>query len=1086
MEKHKKTAFSLDRLKEPNAVFNSALKFRLVPKLHSALEQQPDSVPLEQIIKTILDNSDLGSSTIPNLAAHLHELTKNISDALLIIDTEGNIIYKNHDRDDFWQWIVSDGRNYPVIRNSEGAVIPKDAWPFNRLKRGEIFDDTELSIEGRDGSVFFVGIFKTRSLTNVLGKPVFFMLLVHDITHCRKIFLEQHDLIRKLVAIFNNIYEGLIICDRQGNIIEMNAKAMELHGLSVMGDQKEDNTLSLPELIFFNEEHQVLEEEYFPLARILHEERFNNLELIVRDQKTGREWVGCFNGTPIYDDSGKFVLGLLTVRDITRQNILTAKLRRNDEILHLALTAGKMFIFEWDLVNKKVSRSKEGNNLLGLTKSMHEEPGAFLNNIHPEDQEACRKIIGTLNPLEYDYTQTLRFVRPDNRELIWLEERGQGFFDERGKLVKIVGISVDVTEQKVKEERIKCRERHVHEKLAELEEIYSSAQIGLCVLDKDLNYLRVNKYLAQENGLPVEAHIGKNVSQIVPAFAEQSFKIAQQIFSSGNPVLNVEFAGSTQAHPDDFRYWVEDWLPFKDVRGNITGFNVVVKDVTNQKLFQAKLEKDSVILKHMSEGVSMTNMNGFIQYTNPAFEEMFGYEPGELIGKHIATLNSYSPKRNMEIIHEMMAELERSAHWEGDFTNRRKNGTEFTTRVRVASLTINKEKFFISVQEDVTQFRKLQFLIEEGKRELEQQVRQRTKELRQTNEVLEKFFSASGLMIAYLDTSFNFIRVNEAYAAIIHATPDFFIAKNFFEIFSDEGSRTIFEQTVNTGKVHMAFSQPFSCSNRPELGLTYLDMTLQPVKNAAGAIEALILILINVTERKKMELELAEAQRKLNDAKRLSDIGTLASTVAHELRNPLAAINMAMINIKRKTGNPEIISNQIRTIERKTAESEQIINNLLFYSRIKQPHREVMDLMMILHECLELVKKQHQKNVAVEIHQISSGPVSISADPTQMKEVFCNVLNNAFDAVSEGTGKIDIHINQQNDTIFIRIVDNGSGIDPAHLKRVTEPFFTTKAKGTGLGLSVSTQILNIHNGHINIESRLGEGTAVTINLPVNI
>jgi len=243
--------------------------------------------------------------------------------------------------------------------------------------------------------------------------------------------------------------------------------------------------------------------------------------------------------------------------------------------------------------------------------------------------------------------------------------------------------------------------------------------------------------------------------------------------------------------------------------------------------------------------------------------------------------------------------------------------------------------------------------------------------------------------------------------------------------------------------------------------------------------------LATIIERRRAEQGLIQAQKELADAKRLSDIGTLAATVAHELRNPLAAIRMASFNIKRKAQNP-LLDKHLFNIEKKISDSDQIINNLLFYSRLKQPHCEPADLYKIMDECIETARRHSAKNkVTVRKNYRILRRILVEADPLQMKELFGNILNNAYDAIPGGLGNIEVNAVHDNDG-FIRIhfKDSGIGMDEEHLKRASEPFFTTKAKGTGLGLSVCSQIVTLHNGKIDIESQKGKGTTVNITLPL--
>lgn len=241
---------------------------------------------------------------------------------------------------------------------------------------------------------------------------------------------------------------------------------------------------------------------------------------------------------------------------------------------------------------------------------------------------------------------------------------------------------------------------------------------------------------------------------------------------------------------------------------------------------------------------------------------------------------------------------------------------------------------------------------------------------------------------------------------------------------------------------------------------------------------------IDVTEQRRSQKALLDAQKEIEQAKRLSDIGTLAATVAHELRNPLAAISIAASNIKRKAQNP-LLDKNLENISKKIAESDQIINNLLLYSRIRPPNYEEININRIINECVGLAQKHYREGKKISfVKKIDpTRRVPVKADSLQIREVLNNVLINSCDALPESEGRIEILTADKKEHIEVIIKDNGHGIEDEDLGKIFEPFFTTKTKGTGLGLTVCRQIIALHGGSIRLESRVGKGTDVYISLP---
>ncbi|MGA1796540.1 MAG: PAS domain S-box protein [bacterium] len=376
----------------------------------------------------------------------------------------------------------------------------------------------------------------------------------------------------------------------------------------------------------------------------------------------------------------------------------------------------------------------------------------------------------------------------------------------------------------------------------------------------------------------------------------------------------------------------------------------------------------------------------------------------------------------------------------------------------------------------------------EANRRLEKEIAERMKierEIQAGKEILERVFSNTHILIAYMDDRFNFIRVNRAYAEADGRTPEFYPGKNHFQLFPNEENERIFRQVILTGEPYMTYAKPFVYQEHPERGVTYWDWSLQPVKNARGKVEGLMLFLVNVTKRKQAEEQIAAMQKELIQAQHLSDIGTLASTVAHELRNPLAVIETACFNIRHKNRDPSLEKN-LRNIEECLVESEQIIDNLLYYSRMRTPDYKTISLLPLLEECLEAVKKRERKRrVSILKRCRCLEDLDMEADPTQLKEVFTNILNNACDALKEDGGKIVVEADADSGG-FIRILftDNGAGITEENLKNICKPFFSTKTKGTGLGLTVCRQIVDLHRGTMEISSEPGRGTTIGVVLPL--
>ena len=236
-----------------------------------------------------------------------------------------------------------------------------------------------------------------------------------------------------------------------------------------------------------------------------------------------------------------------------------------------------------------------------------------------------------------------------------------------------------------------------------------------------------------------------------------------------------------------------------------------------------------------------------------------------------------------------------------------------------------------------------------------------------------------------------------------------------------------------------------------------------------------------VDERSK---ELIKTQKELKQFSRLADIGTLAATVAHELRNPLGVINLAAYNLKKEK-NDLGANKHLVNIEKKVWEGNQIIDNLLSYARIKIPNYENVSIFHVLDECVASAQGRFGERGIIIEKKYGEGLGFIEADPNQIREIFLNILNNACQSYAVPGGKVEVKVAQDEGMVKVSVQDTGVGIAEEDLNKIFEPFFTRKAKGTGLGLTICNELVNLHQGKIEISSQQGQGTTVSILLPVH-
>ncbi len=241
-------------------------------------------------------------------------------------------------------------------------------------------------------------------------------------------------------------------------------------------------------------------------------------------------------------------------------------------------------------------------------------------------------------------------------------------------------------------------------------------------------------------------------------------------------------------------------------------------------------------------------------------------------------------------------------------------------------------------------------------------------------------------------------------------------------------------------------------------------------------------IIKDITERKRMEERIREADK-------LASIGQLAAGVAHEINNPLTIILGYIRLLLKKEAFLDGMKEDLEVIHRNAQMCKKVVEDLLNFSRQKKPQYIEADIHNTLESVISVVENQFSRNGIVIARDFDLSIPPMLMDIDKMKQVYMNLLINAFQAIDSG-GKIHVttRYDKTKEGALIVFSDNGRGIPKNIQPRIFEPFFTTKepGKGTGLGLAVSYGIVKEHRGEISFESEEGKGTTFRIWLPLNM
>ena len=234
--------------------------------------------------------------------------------------------------------------------------------------------------------------------------------------------------------------------------------------------------------------------------------------------------------------------------------------------------------------------------------------------------------------------------------------------------------------------------------------------------------------------------------------------------------------------------------------------------------------------------------------------------------------------------------------------------------------------------------------------------------------------------------------------------------------------------------------------------------------------------------REKSEA-LQNAQEEIVHSEKLAAMGYLSAGMAHEIRNPLNSISLFVQLMRQTTTEPDQLEHQAKILK-EVDRIDSIIRKLLDASRRDRVISYNVQINHVIDNAIEAFSHQFEARKIQVDRQYHCIPSPVTADPTELEQIFTNLFLNALDAMSRG-GSLAVEISEKDGRVIVRVGDSGNGIAVDVLPRIFEPFFSTKSRGTGMGLPVAQRIARMYEGSLEVECSSPEGTTFRLEFPVH-
>jgi PAS domain S-box-containing protein len=748
--------------------------------------------------------------------------------------------------------------------------------------------------------------------------------------------------------------------------------------------------------------------------------------------------------------------------DITERKRAELSLRESERRFRMMADAAPVMI--WMAGPDKGCNYFNAGWLAFTGRSREQETGSgWVEGVHPDDVERCIQRYSQAFDGRESFEMEYRLRRFDG-EYRWILDLGTPLHEEDGRFIGYIGSCYDITDRK----------RAEGDRML-LASVVESSHDAIISLDRDFRITSWNPAAERLLGYGPAETMGQPIWLIVPPELREDTMLVLQGVLDGVP------AGwdSQRCRKDGTRVHVSiAAAPIKDAAGEVLGMSAVLRDITERKRADEALKESERkyrdLYESLQDGFVLIGMDGTIRQFNEAFRAMTGYTAAELSRM---TYFDLTPAKwhaaERAIVEEQVLPRGYSELYEKEY--RRKDGTVFPVELRRLLLRDAGGGYAMwAIVRDITDRRRAEL------------------SLRESEERFRQVAETVGDFIWEVDATGLYRYTSPAVEQILGYAPDELVGKaHFYDLFVPDMREALKVSAFRTFAAKGPFRGYRNLNLHKSGRVVELETSGVPVLDESGNLLGYRGVDTDVTARRRAELETERLRRDLAHISRVTLMGELTGSLAHELNQPLTAIASNAYAGERYLAAPTPRLAEVREILQDIAADARRAGEVIHRTRTllkKDPGRfRLLDLNEVIREVVALTRTdaiiRHQP---IEL-QLAPDLPPVMGDRVQLQQVLLNLVLNGMDAMAAQppeARRLTIQTAPEAATVRVGVHDHGPGIPADRLEQIFATFFTTKPHGMGMGLAISRSIVEVHGGKIWAENHLDGGATFWFTLPL--